>query len=752
MENTNSDTKLQILKIKIPHSISNSLEIFNSFFSDLHKLLKASKNFGANDKTISLEICLEQNYFQYQIVTTNKSSKIIKPLLYTKFPNLEIFQSNLPEETFSAPILKEYMLERSQYFPLKTTFNELNDPYLVLATILSKLEHFEDKITIQLTISPTSESWLKQFLREKFFMLFGLWNNLKVFLKDPFLEKTFINYYEEVKKKYDPKLFQTNLRILIQGQDRDENLALIEKALDKLDNGDINALTKTKNQNQKELQVLFKHRKLTAKPFLLNTQEIAAIYHFPDEKLKISNVDHIKSKRIEAPNDLPKAKFLHSDQISSFALTNYRDNYLDFGIKRFDRNRHLYVIGKTGMGKSKLIELLVLSDIYQNKGFCIIDPHGDLASDILKKIPQNRIQDIIYFNPADLERPIGFNPLECHSPEAKDQVVVGFIGIFKKLFAHNWTNRLEHMLRFIVLALVEAGDATIIDIVKLLTDVDFRHDIIAKIQNPVVKNFWVHEFSTWNEKFDNEAIIPIINQVGQFISNDYIRYTVGQKRSALNFYQAMQEKKIVIVNIAKGKLGEENTALLGSMLITKIQEATMARVNIPENERKEFYLYVDEFQHFATEAFNQILSEARKFNLSLTIAHQYLGQLTDSIRKTVFGNVGSFIAFRVGPEDARFLAKEFTPKVEEEDLINLDSRNIYVKVSIGGKTCEPFSAVTLKMLQAQTDLTEEIIKFSREKYGTSRSQINETLNANPQTMNLISGEGELKTIFEEPII
>ncbi|NMC35678.1 type IV secretion system DNA-binding domain-containing protein [Candidatus Beckwithbacteria bacterium] len=455
---------------------------------------------------------------------------------------------------------------------------------------------------------------------------------------------------------------------------------------------------------------------------------------------------------MEPPHNLPKGQFLGDANLSVFGQSNYRDTFISFGIKRNDRNRHLYIVGKTGMGKSKLIELLALSDIYNGYGLCLIDPHGDLAGEVLHFIPQNRVGDVIYFNPADLDRPIGFNPLECHSPEAKDQVVTGFIGIFKKLFAHNWTNRLEHMLRFIVLALVEAGDATVIDIVRLLTETDFRHDVIAKVQNPVVKNFWTHEFAAWNEKFDNEAIIPIINQVGQFIANDYIRYTVGQKRSGFDFYQAMQNHKIVIVNIAKGKLGEENTALLGSMLVSKIQEATMARVSLAEADRQPFYLYVDEFQHFATEAFNQILSEARKFNLSLTIAHQYLDQLSEPIRKTVFGNVGSFVSFRVGPEDARFLAKEFTPGIKTDDLINLNVRDIYTKISIDGKSSTPFSAKTLDMPQVQKSFASEIIELSRQNYGVPRSQINRSLQENQETINLIADETQFKPSFEEPLI
>jgi len=719
-------------------------------------MLKDKLRLPGGEGSISFEIELVENYFLYRIIASDSVTPIIAPLLYVHFKDAEITQKpfTLTSRPEQMEIL-EYTLSRSNYFPLKSEFTAQNDPYLGLATVLSKMNHFDDTITIQLVLRPTGETWVQQFLREKFYFLIGTINTIKLFFEKPFLEKDFINYHDEVWKKFDPKLFRGNLRICVTGKhvgNISENMTLVKKVMSKFDNGDINAL-KTNPIPKELLWQLFIHRCMSQKPMLINAQEAAALYHFPDEALNIANVDHIDSRRVEPPKEIPTGNYLERTDVSSFGYTNFRDNHLSFGIKRTDRNRHLYIVGKTGMGKSKLILLLALSDIYHGKGICVMDPHGDLATEILRYIPKERINDVIYFDATDQEYPIGFNPLACFSPEAKYQVVMGFINIFKKLFAHQWTNRLEHMLRFTVLALVEAGDATVIDIVRLLTDIEFRHEIIKKIQDPVVKNFWTHEFAAWNEKFDNEAIIPIINQVGQFIANDYIRNIVGQKKSSLDFYNAMQENKIIIINIAKGKLGEENTALLGSMMITKIQEATMARVSIDEKNRKEFYLYVDEFQHFATESFNQILSEARKFNLSLTIAHQYLNQLTDSIRKTVFGNVGSFISFRVGPEDGEFLATEFQPLINANDFINLDSRNIYVKLSIDGKTSTPFSAVTLDAPEVTHDFTQEIIAASRKNFGTPITEVRNAFtknNLDTDTNN--TNKKEKNNSFEPPLV
>ena len=745
----------QTLHIKVPQTVSNSMASFVAFFSDLHKLIKDKKDLTDAEKVISFEIYLKEGYFDYRIILSKNLSPILIPLIYTKFHDAEIKQNAVDSTFGKTQIINEFGLKRSKFFPLKTEISPDNDPYVLMAAILSNLDHFKEGIILQITLRPFSESWWQQFIRENFFFVMGTLNSIRIFLAKPFLEADFIDYYQEVKRKYEPKLFLASLRVLVYGEEKAnlvEKLRLMQKVLAKLDNDDINSLQLIKT-DKNDLEEKFTQRLLSTKAMILNTQEIAALYHFPDKDLDISNIDHVSSKRLEPPRNLPKGKFLENPQLSSFGLTNFRDQNISFGIKNNDRNRHLYIIGKTGMGKSKLIELLAITDIYQNKGLCVIDPHGDLASEILKYVPQRRINEVIYFNPADNDYPIGFNPLACQTPEAKHQVVTGFIAIFQKMFAHNWTNRLEHMLRFTVLALVEAGEATIIDIVRLLTEVEFRQNIIAKLEDPVVKNFWTHEFATWNEKFDNEAIIPIINQVGQFIANEYIRNVVGQTETAFDFQTAMQEGKILIINIAKGKLGEENTALLGSMIITKIQEATMARVNLPEKERKEFYLYVDEFQHFATEAFNQILSEARKFNLSLTIAHQYLNQLTESIRKTVFGNIGSFVSFRVGPEDARFLSKEFTPGVKGEDLINLGLRDIYVKLSIDGKTTKPFSASTLNVPPPDQDFSQEIIDQSRKKYGKSREEILKQFQSQKQTMQKISQLEETEDMeFEEPIV
>ena len=751
MESTVTVGKTIIL-LQTPRALEGGYGKFEAFFTDLHKLLKGKTDVGLVEKMVSCELVFSEGYLRYRLVLSSQLAPFVKALLHTHFSGIEVTDEPFNDQTEPAhSSICQFILKRSNYFPLKTSFDSNTDPYLNFAAVLSKLEHFHETVVLQVLLIPKTESWFTKFWREYFAFIRILINNITLFMEKPFLERASINYREEISSKFAKPVFLANLRLLVTGQnqaDLQENTSFFLKALEKFDNGDINALSKTA-ASQTQLLQHFSQHSMIAPEILLNTAEVAALYHFPDTTLGITNVDHALSKKSEPPKTLPLNNFLQSPTVSVFATTNAKGQSLSFGIKREDRNKHMYIIGKTGMGKSRLMQLLAISDIMHGKGLCIIDPHGDLASGILRFVPQERITDVIYFNPADALYPVGFNPLECFTPEAKHQVVTGFIAIFKKLFAATWTNRLEHMLRFTVLALLETDNATVIDIVRLLTDITFRQQVVRQVQDPVVKNFWTHEFSAWNEKFDNEAIIPLVNQVGQFISNDYIRYVVGQKHSKIHFYDAMNEGKIIIINLAKGKLGEENAALLGSMIITKIQEAAMSRVDIPEQDRREFYLYVDEFQNFATESFNQILSEARKFNVSLTIAHQYIDQLSESIRKTAFGNIGSLISFRVGSEDAHYLAHEFSPIFSPDDLINLSAREIGVKLSIDGKTSEPFSARTIDVPDWPENWTEQIVRHTRTNYARPREEVAQELFGDGQALKK---DYIGHAAFEEPLV
>lgn len=431
---------------------------------------------------------------------------------------------------------------------------------------------------------------------------------------------------------------------------------------------------------------------------------------------------------------LPKLKAPVVNDITPFAATNFHNAKRIFGIKKDDRRRHMYVIGKTGMGKSTLLENLVFADIHSGNGTCYVDPHGDTAEKILQWIPKNRIADTIYFNPADRMHPIAFNVLERVEPIFRNNIASGLVSVYKKLWADSWGPRLEYILRYTLLALLDAPDSTLLGVNRILVDKPYLQHVLRYVEDPVVRSFWNDEFSKWNERNLAEVISPIQNKVGQFVSNSMIRNIIGQQDSTISMRKIMDEKKILILNLSKGHMGEDASALLGAMLITKIQLAAMSRVEIKnEEDREDFYLYVDEFQNFVTESFANILSEARKYRLCLTVAHQYIAQLTigssTTVRDAVFGNVGTVIAFRVGATDAEFLEKEFTPQFLIEDLINLPQYKIYLRLMVNGVSSDPFSADTLPPLGKQ-DLGngQEVIDYTRAHYTRTREEVMNTIN------------------------
>ena len=405
--------------------------------------------------------------------------------------------------------------------------------------------------------------------------------------------------------------------------------------------------------------------------------------------------------------------------------TNFRNQKWRFGIKPDDRRRHMYVVGSTGMGKSEFLKNMAIQDIEAGRGVAFIDPHGDSADALLDFIPKERIKDVVYLDPGDLEFPIAFNVMEGYGFDYRHLVASGLVGVFKKIWgAEAWSGRMEYILNNTILALLEYPDSTLLGINRLMANKDYRKKVVSVIKDPIVKAFWVEEFAKYADKFATEATAAIQNKVGQFASNNLIRNIIGQPKSKLNIRSIMDEGKILIANVSRGKIGEDASRLLGAFLVTKIQLAAMSRVDMPENQRRDFYLYVDEFQHFATESFANILSEARKFHLSLVMAHQYIKQMEEPVMDAVFGNVGTIVTFRVGAEDAEMLEKWFSPDFLMSDIVNLGKRTMYLKLMIDGISSKGFSAMTLDSFQkSSTSHRDEVIKFSRETYGTPRTTV-----------------------------
>lgn len=420
---------------------------------------------------------------------------------------------------------------------------------------------------------------------------------------------------------------------------------------------------------------------------------------------------------------------MDDERITYFAFTDTRNKKIPFGIKAKDRTKHVYVIGKTGMGKSTLLENMAIQDIQNGEGLAFVDPHGGTAEKLLDYIPEHRVKDVLYFAPFDMEYPIAFNVMEDIGIDRRHLVVSGLMSAFKKIWEDAWSARMEYILQNTILALLEFPGATLMGINKMLSDKSFRNKVVEAVKDPATRSFWVDEFAKYTERFAAEATPAIQNKVGQFTSNPLIRNIVGQAVSSFDIRKMMDEKKILILNLSKGKVGESNANLLGSMLITKIYLAAMSRADVPAEKLAKlpnFYLYVDEFQSFANESFANILSEARKYKLNLTIAHQYIEQMSEEVRAAVIGNVGTMVVFRVGAIDAELFEKEFAPQFMAEDIVNLGIRQIYLKLMIDGVSSQPFSATTMPPIPAPSlSFQDSVIASSRLVYGRPRAKVEE---------------------------
>ena len=427
------------------------------------------------------------------------------------------------------------------------------------------------------------------------------------------------------------------------------------------------------------------------------------------------------------PSDLPVYGNVDSANVSFIGRTNYvaslEEKKFIFGIKRVDRRRHTYIIGKSGVGKTKLQELFVRQDIAYGHGVCVIDPHGDFINDLLNFIPEERIDDVCLIDPSDVNFPVSFNPLSGVDSEFKYQLAGELTEILAKQFGDGWNQHIEHIFRFTTLALLDYPEATMRGLILMLTNEPYRLKVFEYIEDEMVKRFWNVEFSDWSNRFDHDVIVPLVNKLGQFISNPMLRNIFGQKVNKINFDDLINQQKIILVSLVKEKIGEENASFLGGLVLKKIKQAGMIRSKLDARDRSDFYLYMADFQNITTDTFENFLSEARKYSINLTLAHKYVGQLSPKIQHAVLGNVGTLICFRVGGEDATTLRSEFAPVFDIKDMINLGVGEFYIKTTIDGENYDPFSAETLKVLPAPYNSNkDEVIQSSRAKYSMSSDQ------------------------------
>lgn len=662
-------------------------------------------------------------------------------------------------DLFANAVGAELALANKDYYPIKL-FNQFEDkstgmnvdPLSGITATLAKFSDPDEQAWIQIVVVPISENqgeYLEKSLEAMVSLKLKFLQNMyyKFFVKDSRLKRIVLFPFAWIfspkllsgklqegqdkailtaKEKLSGLLFHSQIRIVYIPKVKNDASAMVKLkeiagSFKQFNLPSSNGFVISKLVKNNSILKKFQRRELDD-AFLLNAKELATVFHLPNITVQTPNIYWVRSKKIEPPNDLPAASKSVDAPVTSIGRTNYRGIDMEFGIKTLDRRRHMYIIGKTGMGKSVLLENMLYSDIQAGRGIAVVDPHGDLAESVINFVPSWRTNDVIIIDPSDREWPIAFNMLENIDPSLNTIVASGLVGIFKKIYADSWGPRLEHILRNTILSLLEYPNTTMLGIPRILQDWEFRKKVVRKIQDPLVKSFWMNEFEVMEPKNKIEAISPILNKVGQFLSSPIVRNILGQVNSKVDFRHAMDNKKIVIVNLSKGKIGEDNSSLLGSMIITKFQIDAMSRANIAEKDRVDFYLYVDEFQNFATDSFATILSEARKYKLNLTMANQYIAQMPEEVRDAVFGNVGSILSFQVGFDDAEYLSKQYGEEVLPNDLVNLNKYTAYMRLLNDGMPSKTFSLGTLPPPQfdIDPDRKEKVIRLARERYCSPR--------------------------------
>ena len=754
-----------LLMMEIPKDNDKKELAAEQLFASLHGILRDAnelKNSGGVQEHLSFEIASSGNQIRFFVWVPKVLQSFVEGQIYSQYPSVQIYRmkEDYVDRRAKYPVAysAEVALTENEALPIKTFESFEVDPLAGITGTLAKLNpNGGEELWIQILTRPVADSWhqktdawvksVKAGKTWDFFHLDWQWfaqviaalwrppeggseQPVKVELSER--DKTRVAKAEEKATKLG---YEVKIRLVYVGQDEVNaklNMQALVGTFKQFNSTNLNGFKMLGGTFEKAALDAYKERQFTDNGFILNISELASVYHLPHTNVETPNIVWASSKTAEPPAKLPMLTGDPSfdENISAFGLTDFRGIKHQFGMYRRDRSRHVYIIGQTGSGKSGLLTLFALSDIYHNQGYCIIDPHGDLAMDNLKFIPESRIKDVVYFNPADTQYPMAFNPLEVYDPERKPNISSEVIGVLKRMFGESWGPRLEHILRYTLLALLDRPQTTMLDISRMLTDKDFRKETLEYCKDVTVLQFWKQEFGSWGDKQVTESVAPILNKVGAFTANPIIRNIIGQPKSSFDVRKIMDEGKILVVNLSKGLIGEDNAAILGAFLVTKVQLAAMSRSDIPNVEdRRPFYLYVDEFQNFATDSFAVILSEARKYGLNLTVANQYTSQMTESVRDAVFGNVGTTISFRVSADDAPILSKQFEPIFEAQDLLNLNNRHFVLSMIINGEKTPAFSATTLSIPKPPNDLTPRIIRNSRLVYSRTREEVEKEISA-----------------------
>ncbi len=719
-----------LLQVATPRDNEIKIDAAEQMFASLHAIHHGGFwSFLKPQEHISFEIVAKREDIRFYIAVPRHFMDLVEKQIHGSYPGADvkivdeynIFNEN-GKVAFAALTPKN-----SDYLPIRIYRDLPIDSLSSITSNLAKMAEGEGA-AIQILIQPASGKWAS----------LGRSYISKTKKNEANPEKASFKVdaktLESIEQKVSKPGFNTVIRLVVSSTTKEAADAHLENLITSFHQftSDHNHFSKVKHPMRKFFMIDFIYRyfPVVNLPFfkqygVLNSDELATIYHLPNKSVETPHIFWLNAKRAPAP-------MLVASSGLFIGISRYRGVDRSIFIGDDDRRRHMYVIGKTGTGKSQMLEELVIQDVKAGKGLAVIDPHGDLIDGIVTRIPPERAEDVIYFDPSDTERPMGLNMLEAYTEEQKHFVVTSIVGLMYKLYDPQKTGiigpRFEHAVRNAMLTVMSEPGSTFIEVVRVLTDSNFVQELLPKVQDPIIRRYWTDQIAQTADFHKSEVLDYIVSKFGRFVTNKLMRNIIGQSESSFDFRKCMDDGKILLINLSKGKIGEENSNFLGLILVPKILIAAMSRQNVAEEKRRDFYLYVDEFQNFATPDFAQILSEARKYRLSLTVANQFIGQMEEEVKNAVFGNVGTLVTFRVGVTDANYLQHEYQPVFNETDLINIDKFNAYVKTIVHNEPVKPFSIDLTKDMKAVTaernpEVAKAVIQLSRLKYGQPRELI-----------------------------
>jgi hypothetical protein len=714
------------LMVKLPKENEIKIDAAEQMFASLYSLKKTGIfSFLQPEDLFSFEIVAMKEDISFYVNCPRKIRDMVEKQIHGAYPGADIIEQdevNIFSEKGRVAFASLY-LEKANYFPIKTYKDLPTDGLSLITSGMSKLGDGEGAI-LQILIQPESRRWQDQG--------YAYMQSEKKRESDP--EKATYKHDPKKMESIDGKIskpgFRVSIRVVVSSPNEYSAQSHLNNIIGSF------AQFSSANNNFQKVFLLFKHLFMIDfiyryMPFLkrgtmiLNSEELATIFHFPNKTVETHHIKWLNAKTAPAPSLIPNEGLRLGKSV-------YRGQEREIFMSTDDRRRHMYIIGKTGTGKSEFLKEMILQDIEAGRGVCAIDPHGEFVEDIMQMMPPERAEDVIYFNPSDLDRPMGLNIMEAYTEEQQHFVTSAVIGLMYKLYDPHRTGiigpRFEHAIRNAMLTIMGKPGTTFIEMVRILTDQKYVDEMLPFVKDPIVRRYWTDQMAQTSDFHKSEVLDYIVSKFGKFITNKTMRNIIGQSESSFNIRKVMDEQKILLCNLSKGILGEEDAKFLGLILVPKVLTAAMSRQDIPMDQRKDFYLYVDEFQNYATEDFAAILAEARKYRLSLIVANQYISQIEEDVKNAVFGNVGTMVTFRVGTPDANFLQNEFQPVFNDHDLANIEKYHVYIKTIVKNEPVPPFSMSLIKDMgkvkeRMNPRLAEMIKQLSRLKYGRDKDEI-----------------------------